>query len=47
MLEILKGHKTIVDAAREHDLKQNEIQQWIDTFIEFETQVFLRCNRAQ
>jgi len=34
-LEILKGHKTIVDVARQYDLKQSEIQQWIDTFIEF------------
>ena len=35
VLEILKGHKTIVDVARQYDLKQSEIQQWIDTFIEF------------
>lgn|GEM_PF-3352092 len=38
MLEVLKGHKTIVGVAREHDLKQGEIQQWIDTFITFGTQ---------
>ncbi len=38
VLEVLKGHKTIVDVAREHDLKQSEIQQWIDTFIAFGTQ---------
>ena len=35
VLEIIKGQKTIVDAAREHDLKQSEIQKWIDTFMEY------------
>jgi transposase-like protein len=35
VLEIIKGHKTIVDAAREYDLKQSEIQKWIDTFMEY------------
>jgi transposase-like protein len=35
VLDILKGHKTIVDVARQYDLKQSEIQQWIDTFVEF------------
>ncbi|ROQ90774.1 transposase [Desulfosoma caldarium] len=38
VLDILKGHKTIVDVAREHDVKQSEIQQWIDTFIAVGTQ---------
>ena len=35
VLEIIKGQKTIVDAAREHDLKQSDIQKWIDTFMEY------------
>jgi len=35
VLEIIKGHKTIVDAAREHDLKQSDIQNWIHTFMEY------------
>lgn len=26
VLELIKEHKTIVDAAREHDLKKSEIQ---------------------
>ena len=38
MLEVLKGQKTIVDVAREHELKQSEIQQWMETFITFGTQ---------
>ncbi len=33
VLEIIKGQKTIVDAAREYDLKQSEIQKWIETFL--------------
>lgn len=35
VLEIIKGHKTIVDAAREHDLKQSVIEGWINTFLEY------------
>ena len=35
VLEIIKGQKTIVDAAREYDLKQSDIQKWIETFLEF------------
>jgi transposase-like protein len=35
VLEVIKGHKTIVDAAREHDLKQSDIQKWIETFMEY------------
>jgi transposase-like protein len=34
VLEILKGQKTLVDAARSYDVKQSEIQGWIDTFLE-------------
>jgi transposase-like protein len=43
VLEIIKGQKTIVDAAREYDLKQSEIQIWIDTFMEYGRQG-LRAN---
>jgi len=35
VLEIIKGHKTIVDAARENDLRQSVIEGWINTFLEF------------
>ena len=35
VLELIKGQKTIVDAAREYDLKQSEIQSWIDRFMEY------------
>jgi transposase-like protein len=35
VLEIIKGQKTIVDAAREYDLKQSEIQKWMETFLEY------------
>lgn len=43
VLELIKGQKTIVDAAREYDLKQSEIQSWIDTFMEYGRQG-LRAN---
>ena len=38
VLEVLRGDKTIVDVAREYDLKQSEVQEWINTFIDFGTQ---------
>jgi len=34
VLEIIKGQKTIVDAARGYDLKRSEIQKWMETFME-------------
>ena len=43
VLEIIKGQKTIVDAAREYDLKQSEIQKWMETFMEYGRQG-LRAN---
>jgi transposase-like protein len=43
VLEIIKGQKTIVDAEREYDLKQSEIQKWIETFMEYGRQG-LRAN---
>ena len=35
VLELIKGQKTIVDAAREYDLKQSEVKSWIDRFMEY------------
>ena len=35
VLEVIKGHKTIVDAARENDLRQSVVEEWINTFLEF------------
>ena len=32
---VLEIFKRIVDAAREYDLKQREIQKWMETFLEF------------
>jgi transposase-like protein len=43
VLEIIKSQKTIVDAAREYDLKQSEIQKWMETFLEYGRQG-LRAN---
>lgn len=43
VLEFIKGQKTIVDAAREYDLRQSDIQNWIDTFMEYGRQG-LRAN---
>ena len=34
VLEVVKGQKTLVDAARSYDVKQSEIQGCIDTFLE-------------
>lgn len=35
VLEVIKGHKTIVDAARENDLRQSVIEEWLNIFLEF------------
>jgi transposase-like protein len=35
VLEVIKGHKTIVDAARENDLRQSVVEEWLNTFLEF------------
>ena len=34
-LELIKGQKTVVNAAMEYDLKQSEIQPWINRFMEY------------
>jgi transposase-like protein len=33
VLQIIKGQTTIIDVCRKNDLKQSEIQVWIDDFI--------------
>jgi len=35
VVEIVRGQKTTVDVAREYDLKQSEIQKWMETFLEY------------
>jgi transposase-like protein len=35
VLEIIKGHKTVVDATRESDIQRSVIEGWINTFLEF------------
>jgi transposase-like protein len=34
-VEIVRGQKTTVDVAREYDLKQSEIQKWMETYLEY------------
>ena len=33
LLALIKGEKKLVDACREHDLKQSEVEGWMDTFL--------------
>src|SRR5215472_23571 len=33
LLALIKGEKKLVDACREHDLKQSEVEEWMDTFL--------------
>jgi transposase-like protein len=35
VLEILRGHTTIADAARTHGLKASDIELWKDTFLTY------------
>src|SRR6516162_7789340 len=33
LLELIRGEKKLVDVCREHDLKQSEVEAWMDTFV--------------
>ena len=33
LLQWIKGEVKLVDACREHDLKQSEVEGWMDTFV--------------
>jgi len=33
LLELIKGEAKLVDVCREHDLKQSEVEGWMDTFL--------------
>jgi len=48
VIEIIRGQKTIVDVAREYDLKRSEIQKWMETFLEYGcTQVRFIMNKER
>lgn len=33
LLQLIKGEVKLVDACREHDLKQSDVESWMDTFV--------------
>ena len=33
LLQLIKGDAKLVDVCREHDLKQSEVETWMDTFV--------------
>ena len=33
LLQLIKGETKLVDVCREHDLKQSEVEGWIETFL--------------
>ena len=33
LLQLVRGEKKLVDVCREHDLKQSEVEGWMDTFV--------------
>src|SRR5215471_14512056 len=33
LLGLIKGEKKLVDVCREHDLKQSEVEGWMDAFL--------------
>ena len=35
VLSLIKGETTLVDACRQYDLKQSEVEAWQDTFLKF------------
>ena len=32
-LQVIRGERKLVDVCREHDLKQSEVEGWMDTFV--------------
>jgi transposase-like protein len=32
-LQLIRGERKLVDVCREHDLKQTEVEAWMDTFV--------------
>jgi len=33
LLQLIRGETKLVDVCREHDLKQSEVETWMDTFV--------------
>jgi transposase-like protein len=33
LLQLIRGEAKLVDACREHDLKQSEVESWMETFL--------------
>lgn len=33
VMQLVKGERKLVDACREHDLKQSEVENWVETFL--------------
>jgi transposase-like protein len=33
LLQLIRGKKKLVEVCREHDLKQSEVETWMDTFV--------------
>ena len=33
LLQLIRGETKLVDACREHDLKQSEVESWMETFL--------------
>ena len=33
LLQLIRGERKLVDVCREHDLKQSEVEGWMDTFV--------------
>jgi transposase-like protein len=46
-LGIIKGEISMVDACRQNDLKQSEVESWISTFIQTGTQGLKTNSREQ
>ena len=34
ILELIRGTKKLVDVCREHDLKQSDVEAWMETFLQ-------------
>ena len=44
LLALIKGEKKLVDVRREYDLKQSEVEGWMETFIKGGSERSLKVN---
>ncbi len=47
VLQLLKAEKKVIDVCREYDLKQSEVESWIETFLKGGEQILKSNSKEQ